>query len=257
MSSAELSVAVLLSAGCHPVSGLARACRGDAMALGLARSLRAGKLYAIHAGEVEEPALTDYLAYGACRIEVLPVPAGCDVMPALVHRLRDVDLIVSGGRTEIGMASGLLPYTLAHALGRPVIGNVLEAHVGEDGVRLRQFLPKGKRRGVRVPLPAVMTVHPLAPIELHYAYSRRVAGRIVVVPPEGFPSPSPDGDWTIEADVRRPVPLKAQERKAGHARLMSAIATEAKAGVVAIEGSCVDKAQIMLSYLREHRLVEF
>jgi electron transfer flavoprotein beta subunit len=257
MSNANLSVAVLLSAGRHPVSGAPRACRGDAVALGLARSLGVGAVHVIHAGDAEEPALRDYLAFGAGRIEVLPVPAGFDVMPALVHRLRAIDIVIAGGRSEMGIASGLLPYALARALARPVIGNVLEAHVDDGSVQIRQFLPKGKRRAVHAPLPAVLIAHALAPVELRYAHARGVTGQISVVPVGISPDPAAEGAWSVDPDVRRAVPLKAQDRKAGHARLMSAIASEAKAGVVAIEGSCVDKAQVMLTYLREHRLVDF
>jgi electron transfer flavoprotein beta subunit len=53
------------------------------------------------------------------------------------------------------------------------------------------------------------------------------------------------------------VRLKALDKKSGHARLLSAIVSETKGGVVAFEGTTVDKAQVMLNYLREHRLVDF
>jgi electron transfer flavoprotein beta subunit len=33
--------------------------------------------------------------------------------------------------------------------------------------------------------------------------------------------------------------------------------SEAKSGVVAFEGTSVDKAQVVLNYLREHRLIDF
>ncbi|MFA5951965.1 MAG: hypothetical protein WC807_16960 [Hyphomicrobium sp.] len=257
MSSGQPSVAVLLSAGRHPVSRAARACHGDAVALGLARRLGADKVLALHAGDAGEPSLRDYHALGAEHIEVLPFAAGFEVLPALVHRLRTVDVIVTGGRAETGLGSGLLPYALAHALGRPVVGNVLEAHPGDASMRIRQFLPKGKRRGVRALIPIVLIAHPLAPVDLRYAHARRVTGQISVGRPGPSREPASDDLWSIEPDARRPIPLRAQDRKAGHARLMSAIASEANAGVVAIEGSCVDKAQVLLSYLREHRLVDF
>jgi electron transfer flavoprotein beta subunit len=53
------------------------------------------------------------------------------------------------------------------------------------------------------------------------------------------------------------VRLRAQDKKAGYARMLSAILTEAKGGVVAFEGTSVDKAQVILNYLREHRLIDF
>lgn len=143
-------------------------------------------------------------------------------------------------------------------MGRPVVGNVLDTRIDEHGdLKIRQFLPKGKRRGIAAPVPVILAVHALAPADFNYAYARRVAGRIEIV---RAVSPSDMDDlsaWTVTPALRRPVRLKAQENKAGHARLQSAIVSEAKGGAVAFEGSSVDKAQIVLSYLREHRLVDF
>ncbi len=255
------SVAVLVSAGRHPGTGAARACRGDAIAMALGRRIAGDALRVLHAGSPEEPALQDYLALGAGTVEAVSVPAGHGVLPALVSKLQNVDLILTGSRTELGAGSGLLPYTLANALGRSVIANVLDARLERDGVRLQQFLPKGKRRGIVVPLPLVLAVHPLAPVELTYAYARRQSGRIVAAALDTPPALASDGGtantWTVETAARRPVRLEAREKKAGHARMMSAIVTESKSGVVAIEGSCVDKAQMLLTYLRENRLVDF
>jgi electron transfer flavoprotein beta subunit len=63
--------------------------------------------------------------------------------------------------------------------------------------------------------------------------------------------------WAVETGARRAQRLKAQDKQAGHARLLSAIVSEVKGGVVAFEGTSVDKAQVVLNYLREHRLVDF
>ena len=65
------SVAVLVSAGVNPISGIARAFRGDAVALAVARKLAGGPVRVIHVGHRDEPALRDYLALGAGAIEVL------------------------------------------------------------------------------------------------------------------------------------------------------------------------------------------
>ena len=64
-------------------------------------------------------------------------------------------------------------------------------------------------------------------------------------------------EWTVETKSRRPVRLKAHDGKSAHARMQSAVVSEAKGGVVAFEGTTVDKAQVILNYLREHRLVDF
>jgi N,N-dimethylglycine/sarcosine catabolism electron transfer flavoprotein subunit beta len=257
MTKQNFSVAVLLSAGRHPVSGTPRPCRGDAVALGLGRRLVGEGVSAIHAGEADEPALQDYLALGAGRIEALTVRPEHDILAPLAARLKDVDLIITGSRTELGAGSGLLPYALAGALGRPIIPNVLEAQLDSGEVRIRQFLPKGKRRKIAAPLPVILAIHALAPVELRYAYARRVAGQIAAVHAVSSPESAESVPWSAEQVKRRPIRLKAEDKKSAHARLLSAIVSESKGGVVAIEGSCVDKAQIMLTYLRENRLVDF
>jgi electron transfer flavoprotein beta subunit len=257
VSTRPLSVAVLLSAGRHPVSGAARACRSDAVALALGRKLAPDRLRVVHAGSVEEPSLQDYLALGAGCIDVLAVPEGKDLVPPLAARLADVDVILTGSRAEQGAGSGLFPYALAGAMGRPVVGNVLDVKFEKDDLVVRQFLPKGKRRGIAVRTPVVLAVHPLASAEFNYAYARRLSGRIEVDQAKSASNVDNLSAWTVSPVPRRPVRLKAQESKAGHARLLSAIVSEAKGGVVAFEGSPVDKAQIMLNYLREHRLIDF
>lgn len=257
MTSPRLATAVLLSAGRHPISGAPRPCRGDAVALEIGRRLAGDGLRALHAGVADEPALLDYLALGAGSIEVLSLSPGHDVLAPLAGRLCDMDLILTGTRAEQGAGSGLLPYALARALGRPIVANVLEAWIASGEVEIRQFLPKGRRRRIAVPLPAVLTVHPLAAAELRYAYARRLQGRIEVTQPALSPEQKRDIVPSVGPAAQRPAKLKAEEKKAGHARLMSAIVSEARGGIVAFDGSPVDKAQVILTYLREHRLVEF
>jgi electron transfer flavoprotein beta subunit len=260
--SALFSVAALISAGRHPVSGAPRSCRGDAVAMALGRSLVGDALRVVHAGAEQEPSLQDYLALGAKSIEVLPIKPDGDVVAALAAYLKDVDIILTGVRAELGAGSGLLPYALAQVLERPIIANVLEAKVANSAascaeVEIRQFLPKGQRRRVSCSLPVVIAVHPLSPVELKYAYARRLSGRIEAFSPSPAIAHAVNPSWTVEKVPRRPVRLKAQDKKSGHARLLSAIVSETKGGVVAFEGTTVDKAQVMLNYLREHRLVDF
>ena len=260
--SASFSVAALISAGRHRVSGAPRSCRGDAVAMALGRSLVGDALRVVHAGAEQEPSLQDYLALGAKNIEVLPINPNGDVVAVLAAYLKDVDIILTGVRAELGAGSGLLPYALAQALERPIVSNVLEAKVANSAasgadVEIRQFLPKGQRRRVSCGLPLVIAVHPLSSVELKYAYARRLSGRIVAISPSPAIAQAVHSSWTVEKVPRRPVRLKALDKKSGHARLLSAIVSETKGGVVAFEGTTVDKAQVMLNYLREHRLVDF
>ncbi|MBY4858993.1 electron transfer flavoprotein subunit beta/FixA family protein, partial [Burkholderia contaminans] len=43
----------------------------------------------------------------------------------------------------------------------------------------------------------------------------------------------------------------------GHARMLSATTTESRGGNVVNEGSSVEKAQVILAYLREHQLIDY
>jgi electron transfer flavoprotein beta subunit len=141
-----------------------------------------------------------------------------------------------------------------------VAANVLDVEIEGAEARVRQFLPKGQRRGVAVSLPAILAVHPLTQARLGYAYARGLSGRLVAV------SPAIDGQlsadvrqsrWTVEPTSRRPVRLKAEDKRSAHERMRAAVVSEAKGGVVAFEGTSVDKAQVVLNYLRNHGLIDF
>ena len=109
-------------------------------------------------------------------------------------------------------------------------------------------------------LPAILAVHPLTKVGLGYAYARRLSGRLVALSPaiDGQLSVgAPEWPWTVEQTSRRPVRLKAEEKRSAHERMRAAVVSEIKGGVVASEGTAVDKAQLVLNYLRAHRLVDF
>ena len=187
MTKSSVSVAVLIAPGCHPNTGSPRASRGDAVAMALGHSLSGSALRVVHAGSPSDPALQDYLALGAGTIEVLPCGDDQNAVAAIAAYLSDVDVIVTGMRSELGAGSGLLPYQLAHALARPSVSNVLEAHISSSAVsgwemEIRQFLPKGKRRRIAASLPVVIAVNSLAPVSMGYAHARRVTGKILAVP---------------------------------------------------------------------------
>lgn len=244
------------------MSGAPRACHADAVAMALGSRIAGDALRVVYAGTAEEQSLQDYLALGAGTIEVLPVDPSTDAAPALADYLRNVDIVLTGSNAEFGRGSGLLPYALAEVLRRPVIVNALDVNVERNAdagwnAEIRQFLPKGQRRRIACPLPLVVSVHPRAPVELKYAYARRVSGRVEVAPASSMGARPLTPEWIVESASRRPVRLKAQDGKSAHARMQSAIVSEAKGGVVAFEGTTVDKAQVMLNYLREHRLVDF
>ena len=257
MTSPALTVAVLISTGRHPVSGVARACRGDAVAMAVGRQIAGDALRVVHAGRADDPSLAGYLAFGAGNIDVVPVPSGADVVPSLAAELAGADLILTGCRAETGLGSGLLPYALADALSRPIVANAVDLRLSGRELRIGQYLPKGKRRTLELSLPAVVAIHPLAPARLGYAYARRSNGFVnVLEAPSALPSDALD-TWTLSPAGRQLQRLKCEDKKSAHARLNAAIAAETKRGMVVTEGSDADKAEVLLAYLREHRLIDF
>jgi electron transfer flavoprotein beta subunit len=252
-------IAVLVSIGKHPVSGVARYSRNDAAALEIGRQLssqHAARLDVLHAGDPGNPALAEYLALGAERVEVLRCNADDDAVGALGARLKGYDLVLTGTCAEGAFDSGMLPYRLADALTLPLVGTAVDVTVAGGRATVRQFLPKGVRRRVEVALPAVVAVHPLAAVTPRYAYARLRAGSIQPQPVQTAPDAQAER-WTLAPVTRKPVRLAAAEKRSGHARMLSATTTESRGGSVVIEGTSVEKAQVILGYLREHQLIDY
>ncbi|WP_210321379.1 FAD-binding protein [Devosia beringensis] len=245
-------VLVLASLGRNPVNGAARPNRDDLLALEMARGL--GETTMLHAGNPDEAAIGDYLAYGATTIDVVPAVPGQDIAEALVAQAAGHDLILTGSRAEGGEGSGLVPYLVAERLGWPVVTQAIAVTVSDGHADITQALPKGQRRHVRVRLPAVIAVDPRAPVTPFYAFARRTAGQVVQHEPTA--TPALDTAWRLEP-AKRPVKFKAKDQKTGHARMLSAIVAETRGGAVIATGSPADKAQAILAYLRTHNLIDW
>ncbi len=256
----SLKIAVLVSPARHPISGTAMHSTSDAAALELGCSLTpAQRLTVLCAGMVSKESLNDYLGLGASAIEVLTVESGADVVSALQTRLKGFDIVLCGVRADGQSSSGLLPYLLAEELQIPLITNVLEVELQERTVRARQFLPKGMRRRLEVSVPVLLAVHPRAAQVRQFSYARACAGRVIYSAGniQGAVPAAPG--WQIETASRRPQPLKARIAQSGHARMLGAIGGDAdvRGGQSLKEGSAEQKAQALISYLREHHLVDF
>ncbi|WOD15962.1 electron transfer flavoprotein subunit beta/FixA family protein [Paraburkholderia kirstenboschensis] len=258
-----MKIAVLVSVGRHPVSGVARYSRNDAAALTLALTLakqHAATLDVLHAGDPANPALQEYLALGARSVEVLAVPdadgSQADGAALLAARLSGYDLVLTGTRAEGAFDSGMLPYRVANALDIPLVGAAVDIVLKDGCAQVRQFMPKGLRRRVEVQLPALIAVHPMANATPTYAYARLREGTIHALAC-GAAGHATDMAWTIRPASAKPVRLAAAEKRSGHARMLSATTTESRGGSVVIEGSSVEKAQVILAYLREHQLVDY
>lgn len=259
----SLKIAVLISPAQHPISGRPLRSASDAAALELACSLAPPEqLTVLYAGAATADDLRDYLGLGAVGIEVLAVPAEADVVPALLARLSGVDpgfdLVLCGNRSDGQGASGLLPYLLAEGLRMPLITDVLEASLHDRMLTVRQFLPKGLRRRLEVSAPALLAVHPRAPQTRQFSYARATAGHVKQTSTNGH-SGNTTTVWQYEPANRRPRPLKAKVAQSGHSRMLGAIGGDsgARGGEVVKQGNAVAKAQVLLTYLREHRLIDF
>ncbi|MCC8400316.1 electron transfer flavoprotein subunit beta/FixA family protein [Paraburkholderia sp. MMS20-SJTN17] len=258
-----MKIAVLVSIGRHPVSGVARYSRNDAAALTLALPLattHGATLDVLHAGDPSNAALKEYLALGARSVEVIDMPPDADPAPQLAARLRGYELVLTGTRGEGGFDSGMLPYCVAHALGVPLVSSAVDLSLSGACAQVRQFMPKGLRRRLEVRLPALIAVHPLANAATSYAYARLREGTIECAAPAANGQHGTAADqsaWTIRPATAKPVRLAAAEKRSGHARMLSATTTESRGGSVVIEGSSVEKAQVILAYLREHQLVDY
>ncbi|WP_144138615.1 electron transfer flavoprotein subunit beta/FixA family protein [Paraburkholderia sp. BCC1884] len=258
-----MKIAVLVSVGRHPVSGTVRYSRNDAAALTMALSLaktHKATLDVLHAGDPSNPALQEYLALGARTVEVLEISTGADARTdataPLAARLRGYDLVLTGTRAEGAFDSGMLPYRVANALELPLVGAAVDLSISDGYAQVRQFMPKGLRRRVEVRLPALIAVHPMANAAPSYAYARLREGTIRPVATQATAN-SDELAWSVRAATAKPVRLAAAEKRSGHARMLSATTTESRGGSVVIEGSSVEKAQVILAYLREHQLVDY
>jgi electron transfer flavoprotein beta subunit len=252
-------LAVLVSVARHPVSGSPRYGRNDAAALTLGVELAKrhnATLDVLHAGDATNPVLKEYLALGATKIEVIEVEAGTEIAPLLGARLQGYDLVLTGTRAEGTEDSGMFPYQLADVMGLPLLGSAVDIEVENSSVTVRQFLPKGLRRRVRATLPAVVAVHPMANATPRYAFAKLQAGTIESVPAKTL-TYSDRASWSVTSATAKPIKLAAAEKRSGHARMLSATTTESRGGSVVIEGTSVEKAQVILAYLREHQLVDY
>jgi electron transfer flavoprotein beta subunit len=252
-------IAVLVSVGRHRVSGMPCYSRNDALALEIGRTLAQAHdaaLDVLHAGDASSAALEDYLALGAGRIDVLECKDGDDATVALARRLGGTALVLTGTRAEGAYDSGTLPYRLAAELGYALIDSALDIAIENGRAAVTQFMPKGLRRRVEASLPAVVAVHPQAALKPRYAYARVPQGSIArsSVPMRRH---ADIDEWRVAPVERRPVKLVATERRSGHARMMMATTTESRGGNVVIDGTSVEKAQVILDYLREHRLIDY
>lgn len=246
-----MRIAVLLSEGRHPASGRACPVPVELQALRLAGAL-AGQAMGLHAGP-DATAVRDALGRGLRHLIHLELPHAHDPLESLVAALEAdaPDLILAGRMGQGGEDSGLLPYVLARRLGRPIVADAVALHAGEEGTLIvEQALPKGARRRITVRLPALVTVHPAAPVPLPFAYGAARRGLVEVVP--GIPT-SPEERAVEERTYRKRPKLIAKAAAGASAadRLKAATEAASGGGRLLVDPAPDEAAREIIAFLRE------
>jgi electron transfer flavoprotein beta subunit len=198
-----MNIIVLLSAGLHPVSGRTCPVPVELQAIGLANRLLeqaetvddcagASRVRGLHAGAVT-PSIEDCLGHGLREIVVLEQPA--DKLAAVEEVIRNAapDVVLTGRRGRGGEDSGQLPYRLAASLGWPICADAIAIQKQGRSFAVTQALPRGARRRVIVPLPALVSVHPAAPAGPVFTFAAVRRGKILVLSARGTPCKAPAG----------------------------------------------------------------
>ncbi|MGF3026625.1 electron transfer flavoprotein subunit beta [Methylobacterium aquaticum] len=260
-----MRIAVLLSAGRHPVSGAAVLPRLEAQAIRIAtrlaeaHGLHAGPdaAYGLHAGP-DAAAVADALGQGLARIEHIVLAEGADPVPALAARLAATapTLVLAGRRSQGGDESGIVPYMLAAALDRPLIPDVVSVAPGEESgtLRLDQSLGRGALRRLVVRGPVVATVHPDAPAALAYAFGQARRGVIEPLGPIDPPGIAAPAAAIEERPYRRrPKLVKGAPTGGSAAERLKAATGEsgsAASGRLLVDPDPDEAAREILAYLR-------
>ena len=248
------TITVLVAPRTHPTSLRATRCKADATAVALGLELGL-PLRMLCAGSMADSVARDYLALGAPKLEILQCADDVPLLDALLPALRDVPWVLTGTRSEADQGTGVLPYALAAALGRPVVTDVLAVQPDGAAWIVTQALPKGARRRLRVQAPAVLAVSATAPLTLRHALADAVTGQIVHTAVAPIAATAPAGQL-VPTSKRRKL-LEAKTVQSGHARMLGAIESPSTGGTVIQTGTPDSKAQAVLDYLRSHSLVSF
>ncbi|MEE7459644.1 electron transfer flavoprotein subunit beta [Methylorubrum populi] len=249
-----MRIAVLLSAGLHPVSGASVLPRVEAQAIRMAAGL--GEAVGLHAGP-DAAALAEALGQGLARIEHVGIAAGDDPVPALAARLAETgpDLILAGRRSQGGDESGLVPYALARALSIPLVPDVVAAaREAEGSLRLDQSLGRGALRRVSVRGPVVVTCHPDAPAPLAYAFGRARRGSVATLAATPAAIAAPTVAVEERPYRRRPKIVKGAPAGGSAAERLKAATGEggsAASGRLLIQPDPEEAAREILAYLRQ------
>ncbi|MDY8110021.1 electron transfer flavoprotein subunit beta [Fulvimarina sp. 2208YS6-2-32] len=244
-----MNILICLSAARHPVSDRPALSRLEAQAIGLATRLD-GRVTGLHAGPDGE-AVREALGVGLSLVDHLAIGGGVDPLEALSARLRAEapDLILAGRRGQGGEDSGLVPYCLAEALDLPLIADAVAIETGPrpGTIRVDQALKKGDRRRITVKLPAIVTVHPLAPAPAPFVFAAARRGTIRTLPVlERHDRQDAHPGWNERPYRARPKLMRTAATPAGD-----------PAGKLHVDPAPEEAARLILDYLEKNGIRTF
>lgn len=248
-----MRIVVLLSAGRHPVSFHPCPVPVELQAIRLARELAGSdEIIGLHAGP-ELGALKDVLGHGLSRLIHLRGD-DADPLPTLAQALSEIapDVILAGRVGQGGEETGLLPYALARALGRPILNDAsgLERGPAAGTLAVEQALPRGVRRRIVLRLPAVITVHPAARPAVPFTFAEARRGVIEVREVTGS---AVERQSEIEERSYRKRPKLIAKAAAGASaaeRLKAATQAASAGGKLLVNPTPDEAAREILSHLR-------
>lgn len=254
----NIRVATLVSVGQHPKSGRTRRAGQDARAVELGLKMAGTASRLVHVGDMDEPALRQYLGMGLPQLSVLQAGPDADAVPALATHLDEqpADIVLTGVRAESGEASGMVPYLLAERLGWPLVPRIADIQTIDNGVaEVLQALPRGQRRLLRVPLPFVATVDNAAPEARQYAFGPSRRGSFTV----SLANTTTDEErqqWQEFPAKPRPKRLNVVKAKSAADRFKAATAKpQGQGGKVIRDGTDREKAEAIMALLMEEGVV--
>lgn len=251
-----MNITVCVSLARHPKSGRLMLAPNDARALAVARSL-VDKPRLVHVGpKGHEWALRQYLGLGFERIQRIE-PNSDDIAALLAGFLLSTgphDLVLCGHQAQGQHDSGTLPYLVAASLGMALVDQVLGLAADGDGFDATQFLPKGKRRVMRIAQGTVVTVSQNAPLTLEYVARRARTGVIVEAQATPLLVSSTAVMWTQEPAKPGHQRLTIKSTKSGWDRFSQRMAVSAGGGEV-IRGDDPEAASRVLDLLASKGLI--
>lgn len=229
----------------------------------------------ITASEMPDSVARDYLALGAAMLTRLrgidndDYNEGQELIDVLAEHLESTDLIITGARTERGLASGLLPFMLAHRMRRPIINQVIALKpVGSSdnaksanstGWLVERVLGGGARQRLHLTVPVVLIAQQAQGPQRH-AWQSGLDGVIQNIDVKRIntsPELTKQLAWRTEPRRRYLRRLHATTALSAHERMTRSVESERSdgSGRILQSGTETEMAQELLDHLQAKALI--